>query len=109
MNDSEKSIRFWIANGVLALAMIMLLFIEQLWGAMGFVAMLIWIGLAAGGAFLFYHQWTRTPGEPVYATGKCIIRHAEMMIRREGVTTPAASKTSLIELLRLRTITRTYR
>ena len=64
MNDSEKSIRFWIANGVLALAMIMLLFIEQLWGAMGFVAMLIWIGLAAGGAFLLMTDKKDPPSSP---------------------------------------------
>lgn len=52
MNDSQKSARFWLANGILAVAMIMLLFMESLWAAMGNMAMVLWAGIAGAGAWL---------------------------------------------------------
>ncbi len=52
MNDSEKSAKFWLGNGILAIAMLMLLFMGRLWEIMGNFAMLAWIGVVALGAWL---------------------------------------------------------
>lgn len=51
MNDSNST-RFWIANGIMAVAMIMLLFMGSLWELMGSLAMVLWAALAGTGAWL---------------------------------------------------------
>ena len=52
MNDSEKSVKFWLGNAVLAVAMAMLLFMGRLWEIMGSSAMGLWIAVVAAGTWL---------------------------------------------------------
>jgi len=50
MNDSDKKIKFWLGNAVLAVAMVMLLFMGRLWEILGNSAMALWIAVVAIGA-----------------------------------------------------------
>jgi len=52
MNDSDKKIKFWLGNAVLAVAMVMLLFMGRLWEILGNSAMALWIAVVAIGAWL---------------------------------------------------------
>lgn len=57
---NEKGPEFWIGNVLLGLAMVMLLFLEQLWAVMGSWALGLWMVLAAGGMYLV----TKDKGPP---------------------------------------------
>lgn len=52
MNDSDKTVKFWLGNAVLAVAMVMLLFMGRLWEILGNGAMGLWIAVVAAGAWL---------------------------------------------------------
>ncbi len=56
MNDSEKNTRFWLANGILAVAMVILLFMGSLWEFMGSFSVVLWAGVAGAGAWLLMKQ-----------------------------------------------------
>jgi len=55
MNDSKHTRNFWLGNGVLAIALLVLLNLDALSQVMGFGAMILWIILAAVGAWLLMH------------------------------------------------------
>jgi hypothetical protein len=57
---NERGPHFWIGNLLLALSMVMLLFLQQLWAAMGSWAMVLWMLLAGVGMYLV----TRDKGPP---------------------------------------------
>ena len=52
MNDSEKTHKFWLGNGILALALLVLIYMGELWELMGPAAMGLWIVLAGVGIYL---------------------------------------------------------
>lgn len=61
MNDEEFGPKFWLANGILAVAMLMLLFMGRLWELMGPAAMVLWIALAGTGAYLLMYKGPKNP------------------------------------------------
>lgn len=53
MHDNEKpSTQFWLGNGIMALALLMLLNIGPLWEALGIGAMVLWVLVVAVGLYL---------------------------------------------------------
>jgi hypothetical protein len=52
MNEPEHSKNFWLGNGILAVALLVLLFMGRLWEAMGIGAMVLWTALVVVGVFL---------------------------------------------------------
>ncbi len=64
MNDSEKSVKFWLGNAILAVAMVMLLFMGRLWEILGSGAMGLWIAVVAAGAWLLLSDKDEPPTFP---------------------------------------------
>jgi hypothetical protein len=64
MNDVEHGANFWLGNVLLAVAMIMLLYIDYLWELMGAMAMGLWIATVAVGAYLLMSAKGNTPENP---------------------------------------------
>ena len=56
MNDDKPSAKFWLGNAVLALALLLLLFMGQLWQAMGVGAMVLWGLVVAVGVYLLMND-----------------------------------------------------
>lgn len=52
MNDEGNKQKFWAGNAVLAVAMIELLYMGPISEALGFGAVILWMGLAALGVWL---------------------------------------------------------
>lgn len=52
MNDDKPTTKFWLGNGVLALALLLLLYMGKLWALMGAGAMVLWVLLVAVGVYL---------------------------------------------------------
>jgi len=52
MSNPNKRTQFWLGNVVMAIAMVMLLFMGQIWELMGAAAMGLWIALVVGGLYL---------------------------------------------------------
>ena len=52
MDEHHHSPYFWLGNGLLAIALIMLIFISSLWAALGSWAMILWMLLAGVGFYL---------------------------------------------------------
>lgn len=52
MNTGKRSHNFWIGNGILAMAMLLLFFMGPLSDALGIWAAVLWMGLAAVGVAL---------------------------------------------------------
>jgi hypothetical protein len=52
VNDTRHSASFWFGNALLALALAILFFFGDLWQTLGVWAMVLWMGLAAGGIYL---------------------------------------------------------
>ena len=52
MNDNKPNNKFWLGNGIMALAMLLLLFMGKLWEVMGVGAMVLWGGLVVAGVYL---------------------------------------------------------
>lgn len=61
MNDDKPTLRFWLGNGVMALALLMLLSMGQLWDSMGEGALVVWIMLVAIGVYLLLGDKNRPP------------------------------------------------
>lgn len=64
MNDSEPSIKFWIGNGVLAVALLMLLFMEYVWALLGSATMVVWILLVGVGIYFLMNDKNKPPTFP---------------------------------------------
>jgi len=52
MNEPEFTKTFWLGNGILAVAMVVLLFMGRLWEIMGVSAMVLWTALVITGVYL---------------------------------------------------------
>jgi hypothetical protein len=52
MNDKEFGPNFWLGNGILAVALIMLLFMGSMWETFGPIAMVLWTAVVAFGVYL---------------------------------------------------------
>lgn len=63
MNRGKHSRNFWMGNGVLALAMLLLLFMGPLSNALGIWAAVLWMVLAVVGVALVMSDKTDEPPE----------------------------------------------
>ncbi len=52
MKDETPTTKFWLGNGILAVALLLLLFMGKIWLLMGPGAMVLWIVLVAVGVYL---------------------------------------------------------
>jgi len=52
MNDPHHTASFWLGNALLGLALVMLMFLGNLWEMLGSLAMALWLGLAGAGMYL---------------------------------------------------------
>lgn len=64
MHDSQRSFNFWLGNGILAFAMLLLLFMGSLWSAMGLWAMGLWVGVVAVGVYILMKDKDESPMSP---------------------------------------------
>ncbi|MBS1185042.1 MAG: hypothetical protein H6R09_643 [Proteobacteria bacterium] len=64
MNSGKRSRNFWIGNGVLAVAMLALLFMGPLSDALGIWAAVLWMVLAAVGMTLVMSDKSDEPPSP---------------------------------------------
>ena len=64
MNTGKRSRNFWIGNGVLVGAMLMLFFMGPLSNALGIWAAVLWMVLAAVGVALLMSDKSGDPPEP---------------------------------------------
>mgnify|MGYP001587202221 CR=1 FL=1 len=64
MNTGKRSRNFWIGNGILAVAMLALLFMGPLSDALGIWAAVLWMLLAAIGMGLVMSDKTDEPPAP---------------------------------------------
>lgn len=51
MQDNPPTLNFWIGNGLLAVAMLLLLFMGAVWEQLGVTAMILWIALVIAGVY----------------------------------------------------------
>ncbi len=52
MNPNPRSPHFWIGNVLLGLALVVMLFMNQLWTYLGSMTMVLWMGMAGVGIYL---------------------------------------------------------
>jgi len=52
MSEPNRGRNFWLGNAVMVVAMGVLLAMGKLWEIMGVGAMVLWVALAAAGAYL---------------------------------------------------------
>lgn len=64
MNHGKHTRNFWLGNGVLALAMLMMFFMGALSDALGIWAAVLWMVLAAVGVALLMSDKSGDPPEP---------------------------------------------
>lgn len=64
LNTGKHKRNFWIGNGILAVAMLTLLFMGPLSEALGIWAALLWMVLAAVGMVLVMSDKTEEPPSP---------------------------------------------
>ncbi len=64
MNSGKRSRNFWVGNGVLAVAMLALLFMGPLSDALGIWAAVLWMVLAAVGMTLVMSDKSDEPPAP---------------------------------------------
>lgn len=64
MKKSKHNQNFWLGNGILAVAMLILLFMGPLSDALGIWAVVIWMVLAAVGMALVMSDRSDEPPEP---------------------------------------------
>ena len=64
MNEPKHSTNFWIGNGILAVALIVVLFMGSLWEAMGRGAMVLWVVLIDAGVYLLMKDKDDSPRSP---------------------------------------------
>ncbi|MCA1925008.1 MAG: hypothetical protein LDL16_01855 [Thiobacillus sp.] len=62
MTPPRHSVNFWIGNGILAIAMLMLFFMGPLSDALGLWAVALWMVLAAVGMGLLMSDKSEPPG-----------------------------------------------
>ncbi|MFN3715094.1 MAG: hypothetical protein ACK4R8_00035 [Thiobacillus sp.] len=62
MTPPRHSVNFWIGNGILAIAMLMLFFMGPLSDALGLWAVALWMVLAAVGMGLLMSGKSEPPG-----------------------------------------------
>lgn len=48
----KHSTAFWIGNGLLAVALFMLIFLGRMWDLFGIMTMVLWMALAGAGMYL---------------------------------------------------------
>jgi uncharacterized membrane protein len=64
LNHGKHTRNFWLGNGVLALAMLMMFFMGALSDALGIWAAVLWMVLAAVGVALLMSDKSGDPPEP---------------------------------------------
>lgn len=64
MNDPKHSMNFWLGNGILAVALLLVLFMGSLWEVMGRGAMVLWVILVAVGVYFLMKDKDDSPGTP---------------------------------------------
>ena len=64
MNEDKPSAKFWLGNGVLAFAMLLLLFMGQLWEMLGVGAMVVWGLIVEAGVYLLMNDKSEPPTFP---------------------------------------------
>jgi len=64
MNESKKSMNFWLGNGILAVALVLVLFMGSLWQVMGRGAMVLWVMLVVTGVYLLMKDKDEPPSSP---------------------------------------------
>ena len=63
LNSGKHSRNFWLGNGILAVAMLILLFMGTLSDALGMWAVVLWMVLAAAGMALVMSDKSNEPPE----------------------------------------------
>lgn len=58
MDNNRRN--FWLGNGLLAVALVLMLFISQLWPVLGVWSMVLWMIMAGAGMYFI----TRDRGDP---------------------------------------------
>ncbi|MBU1425422.1 MAG: hypothetical protein KKH12_01575 [Gammaproteobacteria bacterium] len=61
MNNAESKTKFWLGNAVLAVAMLMLFYMEDLWSLLGSAAMVVWIVLVGVGVYFLMNDRSEPP------------------------------------------------
>lgn len=61
MNETKPTKQFWLGNGVLAVALLLLLYMGSLWEVMGVGAMVLWGALVAVGVYLLMNDKSGPP------------------------------------------------
>jgi hypothetical protein len=64
MNESKPTMKFWLGNGVLGLALLLLLYMGSLWEVMGAGAMVLWGLVVAAGVYLLMSDKSEPPTFP---------------------------------------------
>ena len=64
MNKSKQSMNFWLGNGILAVALLLVLFMGRLWEVMGRGAMVLWIVLVVAGVYFLMKDKDEPPKTP---------------------------------------------
>lgn len=59
-NESKFSMNFWLGNGILAVALLLVLFMGSLWQVMGRAAMVLWVVLVVAGVYLLMKDNDKT-------------------------------------------------
>lgn len=64
MNDTSRSSKFWLGNGLLAVALLLLLKLDTVSQYLGFGAMVLWVALVVSGVWLLMSDKSRPPSNP---------------------------------------------
>jgi hypothetical protein len=56
VNEQTHTPKFWIGNVMLTLALILLIYLGELWAVLGAWAMVLWVALAGGGMYLVMQE-----------------------------------------------------
>ena len=64
MKSPESKINFWLGNGILAVALLILLFMEQVWNLLGSGTMVLWILLVGAGIYFLVKDKSEPPTFP---------------------------------------------
>lgn len=64
MSDSKQSMNFWLGNGILAVALLLVLFMGTLWELLGRGAMVLWIVLVVAGVYFLMKDKDESPKTP---------------------------------------------
>lgn len=64
MSDPKQSTNFWLGNGILAVALLLVLFMGSLWELMGRGAMVLWVVLVVAGVYFLMKDKNEPPKTP---------------------------------------------